>query len=1122
MNVLPELNLNKHPRDCKDYSLIDALNMKIAKNSYILQTDNSVIENDKLNYKIKHYVGNNYRIIYAIECNTEIVFIINYNIDTYQLFRYNEDEDKLVPSYKIKYYGGKFTSVFTYNKNDLIIALSEYDENNTINVPLKVFNLKDINYNFTTDEINNSYFKQPICPEVIIPSVTSTIKPGIAYKGWYYIFIRYKIDKNTYTQWFNTNNAVFIDSYIETDYIHYVVSGANVNLDVERPNPNKSYFHKNTVAISSDLDLANASFTYSINNIDTRYKEYQIGFIIVSKSYTKCYRTEDLNINNIKNDYIQEQLVEHYVQDMITSYINYYNVRTVNSYNNVLYIGNYNEQNEDVFNNINLSIDIIKGTRNDTISGLYYLNTEIHKEDYLLPYNYYNFFIHFVDIYGNITKGINISKFNVRPIDDININYIEYDDNILIRVANYSKINLKFNINIHELPVGYVGYTVSYEKVNNFIKYTGVCYCHTTPIRDPAGTGTVVGSTKQLHFISQSLFISDTINLNFDKVVVYKAVAAGNKPVTIKQEDDIKIKMTDWVGEYDVNKREIKYPDVYNNILQNGRLDILLNDDTSKLVQDEIYIAFLINDDYKTTFNKENKELIPCSEISYKNDVIINTNNFFLTEEIALWYKEDVYYNNTTKTYQSASYGRRHDSAENNRSLKTISKPATTFIFECFNNIPFESRSFLNKPVPTFFPMSIATTDDKDKYFDTGVIVELKNVVDLFQNRQPSYSYLHPKILINRNDYNNVYDYPKTIRRSNVIQDESDNLAWRYFNTDNYKNIIENKGEIIKITCIGNIILIHTRHSLFQFNGDSTLQTNNKTIELGNIDIWDLNYKEVFTSKLGFAGINKAEHAIVGQFGYIFYEEDKSRFFRYDNNAIKQIDENINDYVIEQHDKNVYILDDVVNDRLLINFYGTDNYLSTISYNYKFNTFVSLHDSRNTFGYSTKNKVYLTNIKDNRLLYNYTDDYGRYGNNDTAYCTIIVNTNYSLNKVIEYIRYRLNKIDKGIRDNWYSGDILQIFSEECNTGNLNIYVEDARNTANSVKNPNKPYRELGNWNFNFIRANLYSYPVKGTSDNMTRLYGNWFAIKFIFKAFNTNNKCIEIESLDCIVTKSIT
>ena len=69
----------------------------------------------------------------------------------------------------------------------------------------------------------------------------------------------------------------------------------------------------------------------------------------------------------------------------------------------------------------------------------------------------------------------------------------------------------------------------------------------------------------------------------------------------------------------------------------------------------------------------------------------------------------------------------------------------------------------------------------------------------------------------------NIPVYDTYIRRSDVIQSESDVNAWRNFSPSAYKVIAENKGAITNIVGIGLYLIAHCEHSMFLFNRDSTL-----------------------------------------------------------------------------------------------------------------------------------------------------------------------------------------------------------------------------------------------------------------------------------------------------------
>ena len=81
--------------------------------------------------------------------------------------------------------------------------------------------------------------------------------------------------------------------------------------------------------------------------------------------------------------------------------------------------------------------------------------------------------------------------------------------------------------------------------------------------------------------------------------------------------------------------------------------------------------------------------------------------------------------------------------------------------------------------------------DEQDvdaKGYWSGLIVEPKNSIDLFSNPQGSQDDFIPTVYNNyRDDILNITQFDKTIRRSNVIQDESAVNAWRQFPTEGYK-----------------------------------------------------------------------------------------------------------------------------------------------------------------------------------------------------------------------------------------------------------------------------------------------------------------------------------------------
>ena len=117
---------------------------------------------------------------------------------------------------------------------------------------------------------------------------------------------------------------------------------------------------------------------------------------------------------------------------------------------------------------------------------------------------------------------------------------------------------------------------------------------------------------------------------------------------------------------------------------------------------------------------------------------------------------------------------------------------------------------------------------------------------------------------------------------------------------------------------------------------------------------------------------------------------------------------------------------------------------------------------------------------------------------------------------VRILKKTVNKINNDIlvntespvegKDIHYAADSLQIYSEHCDTGVINI---DTSKNLNSPDNYMTPYWRFGNWHFNAIRNKITDDDL--VADEKSKIFGNWFVVKF---NFNTNQK-VEIESLEC-------
>ena len=1377
MSFIPQLNLNKHPSSIKDGAMIDAMNMMISEDNAVIRTEyGTTIRKDIIDSCLQLTGYNKFIFKFAIPCNKELVLVIqNPANDDHAIIRYNEETNTCVlcnTSYQ--YSGGDVSTTFTYNKNELIIAIAENAKGK--NTPLKVMNLgefdKDKTYTTKHTVIDDI---STICPSVVIPECYTEVINGVAKKGWYFVFIRYKLDVNTYTPWYNTNASVFVDSFTPDKFFNLFTSKDAYSDGSYRPN---GFISFGQVDISDSTEVVKTTFITRLLNVDTNYKHYQLGFICMGKTYTNAYKTDDIEVKDNSFIFKKDSIHDYDIAELVRVYNNYYNVKSVISSNNRLYIGNYEEKDVVSYNDFkNLALDIrpiivnrnwnqfqefildednvkigknnilgstdaqemnvpngslygqaiyaklpnddkerainlsaiyrdkkfyIRGTdmfgvdfngnvvsfdalanknnngkkftyiyKNDggyldvattdrlnflvnpddkksfygvvnkeefdklkTIDSSIWTNSHIYIDRYvsklsrtfisslfagapygqsfnydatlnqkygvhfsdfndcdfiithidgkkiepikvrmskyiymtgdyynsnknsvdngnisekdldvsfykynspnifnsvgLIPYRSYNFFIHFIDKHGIASKGIPIKEFNVNLLGNNDVTIKRENDYISLEDIDVCDKVYNLEFTISALPTETVGYFISYESFESKVKHKGVL---------------IVDDKGVIKFYSDELNYKDKIDFEFDMLTVYKTKSVKNaisfgadgqegvhvvnpkngEPAKYIIDAQLQQNYKDKKDIYITNKMFL-VADAYNNVLNSTCIVLEAKVDIEK----GVYIAELSKDKYDSIYVKKNKKLIPCSPIVYgAKSVTVNTKNGFVSKAHALVFSADkCYFNSTTKTFNS------------NGSGDIVDKPVIQYTFYDYFELPHESISYNNKPDVVFFPnKGLNSTNPREKSFVVGSIVECKNTVDMYQQKHFTLCECYPKPLEWKNPdikFTEIFD--KTIRRSNTIQDESYANRWLRFNQEDYKNIIENKGSITKMITFGNIFFVHTKHSMFEFNDSDTIKSNNGNIQLANIDIWDIKYRELLTSELGYAGLSKPNHSVDGSFGYIFYDADAKRLYRYDNGSFKAIDEDVRRYLsLYGQATDINFIDDKNNNRLIIQIEDTKNKISdAISYNYAHNVFISRHSYSFVKSYNTKANTYIIGKDDGTstiVQYNdkiATEYKGLTDKATKAYIHTITNTNYTTMKFIEYIKYKLrdvnvlNSINNGAYFSLpvegtspkYAADNITISSEFCSTGRININVENY-NTFDDYK---MPEWRMGNWHYNYIRDGIVNYDDnQQTSDDSSRVYGNWFTVKFEFN----RGKIVEFENIEYKLTLDI-
>lgn len=843
------------------------------------------------------------------------------------------------------------------------------------------------------------------------------------------------------------------------------------------------------------------------------------------------------------------------------------------------------------------------------------------KETTLIPGETYVFYIHFVNKYGEVSRGYKLPN-NGRGNFNLVINkngdalfkvpYIElsnFKDNII-----KPRLTLQIDFGNTYIPNEYVGYFLTYEQFESTCKTTGVLtkfdfynkeqkatkvastvFTNKTIVRNENYNAIDSDNLTTVKFYSSEFDITDSLELKYNKLRlekkncfdvqdwVYGDIDVGVTDIFIINPAVVNAKFA-----YNLNIPEkggtsvnIEIPISKYNIKvagdategQNGLgtcLEITLPTSTIKELFPNgeyiLYKASLLNDATELYVN-ENKNLIKFTNIEYfsegkikefkeglnghstYNDFLIYNWNKFIFDSgknVILNYSYNAY-------YPTWAFGSNFQLDDN---LFKYSHPAAYLQLAVYKDKMLEAKSFKNPPKACVTQLSEASETEENQtfIFGNGCIVEPSDTVDLFKEKYYNQDVSNPKTYTNYDkniSYLNVYN--KRIYRSNVIQDESNENAWRTFPLEGYKDITENKGNITNLLAMGTTLLVHTEHSLFMFNRDNTMKTQDKDVQLAMPDIFDIDYKEVFTSTLGVCGLQDDRAWIADDFGYIFYDNDAHRLYQFGQGKINNLDNDIIQWLNKYKPNRVRFANDKISNRLLIRFdyqdiTKQDN--KVISFNYKLGNYISFHDYIFEEGINTKNKLYFfTGRKDNQLKSIFNIDYSNLTNtsynNFENYTKQLINnsqidililgtyitdkgsfTIYDTVKYLEYLTYKLYKIDKSNEDYIqlpveelklpYSGDTLRVFNHNVDTGVLDIKI-DTEKAKNAFANYKKPYWDLDNWNFSYLRNKGSQHDGKQIyGDIMSRLYGNYFIASF---TFSDSERRVEFEDLKYNVTK---
>ena len=401
-------------------------------------------------------------------------------------------------------------------------------------------------------------------------------------------------------------------------------------------------------------------------------------------------------------------------------------------------------------------------------------------------------------------------------------------------------------------------------------------------------------------------------------------------------------------------------------------------------------------------------------------------------------------------------------------------------------------------------------------------------------------------------------EFNNTVRVSNTLADESFNNSVFIFEPTDYYNIPTDRGIIVKLFSISNDILIHTKGSLYKFDANNIIVTQEDDIKLKESDPFDTGITQILDSQFGYGGLDNKEAGCVTFDSYFFFDNVSKHIFGYGgNNQIITIDDTIYKFIEAYKPSICRTIHDEKNDRVLFEFVSgrTEDVNKTyksfcISYNYKTKSFISLHDLTllNSFNsryncYSYKNNfvslfansenIDTTVIENDNGTWNIYGDatipslisFGTavYDKNKSPFNVAIITLALeNAREALNNITYIANIVKSAIIKKDTIGDIFTIRQQDvenpvsrfyaitdiCMSSEINTTVDDTARPNNWLDYKGFKYN-LGSWNGNYFRNilnanNVYEYPNQpGTgrdivSDNNSLVYGRYFVLFFEF------------------------
>jgi hypothetical protein len=134
-----------------------------------------------------------------------------------------------------------------------------------------------------------------------------------------------------------------------------------------------------------------------------------------------------------------------------------------------------------------------------------------------------------------------------------------------------------------------------------------------------------------------------------------------------------------------------------------------------------------------------------------------------------------------------------------------------------------------------------------------------------------------------------VVDLPTRIIRSRQDQITADIDLFRQFREDDFVDLPTNRGDIVKLSNVNNLLIPHLERSLFRTRGKEELSTGDFRAFLGSGDLFEVRPEELYETDLGYGGLQFLYSSVVTEYGYFFADQQARKVFHLTTEGLREI-----------------------------------------------------------------------------------------------------------------------------------------------------------------------------------------------------------------------------------------